>query len=275
MNSVIDRFIRDATADEYRRVRPRRADEPTAIGLSRGLLVIIGAAVLGFVAVLAVVSARISETERRETRDELVSRVVSASDEVDALQQQVSLQSEQVDRLRSELLDAGEGSAEAMEMDRLAVDAGATELTGPGVVISMDDAPDAQPGSLNRVLDRDLQAIVNELWRAGAQGIAINDQRLVETSAIRGAGDAILVNYHPLTRPYIVGAVGPGAPMDDVRILDVLGVLAVDYGLVSELDQRDVTLPPGQVSEPRSATVLGEEPIGLAERDQGEGGGVS
>lgn len=268
MNSVIDRFIRDATADEYRRARPRRADEPTAIGLSRGLLVIIGAAALGFVAVLAVVSARISETERLQTRDELVSRVVTASGEVDALQQQVSLQSEKVDRLRSELLDADEGSAAAIDMDRLAVDAGATELVGPGLVISIDDAPDAQPGSLNRVLDRDLQAIVNELWRAGAQGIAVNDQRLVETSAIRGAGDAILVNYHPLTRPYVMSAVGGSVPMDDVRVREVLDVLGVDYGLVSELEKRDVTLPPGQVVEPRSATVLDEEPTGQS--DEGD-----
>lgn len=258
MSSVIDRFIRDATADEYRWARPRRQDESTAGGLLRGLLVIVGAASVGLIAVLAVVSARLSETERLETREELVSRVLSASEAVDALQEEVAVRSEQVDRLRTDLLSAGEGSQESAELDRLAELAGTTTLVGPGVVVTLDDAPDAEPGSLNRVLDRDLQAIVNELWSAGAQGIAINDQRLVETSAIRGAGDAILVNYHPLTRPYVISSVQRDAPLDMTGIREVLDVLALDYGLVSDLEQGDVTLPPGQVSLPRTAVVLDE-----------------
>lgn len=268
MTSVIDRFIRDATSDEYRWARPRRPDESTAAGLSRGVVVIVGAAAVGLIAVLAVISARISETERLATRAELVSRVLSASDAVDALQQEVSDQSAQVDRLRADLLAAGDGSRESGELARLAEEAGTTALVGPGLTVTMDDAPDAEPGSLNRVLDRDLQAIVNELWRAGAQGIAINDQRLVETSAIRGAGDAILVNYHPLTRPYVISAVQRDDLLDTSGIREVLDTLAVDYGLVSDLEQGDVTLPPGQVSEPRSAVVLGEgsgAPSGMGE----------
>lgn len=259
MNSVIDRFLRDATADEYRWGRPRRPDERPVVGVSRGLVVIVGAAAVGLIGVLAVATARGSETERLETRAELVSRVISASDVVEGLQQEVSDRSEEVDRLRADLLAAGEGSRQSIELERLATEAGTTTLIGPGLTITMDDAPDAEPGSLNRVLDRDLQAIVNELWRAGAEGIAINDQRLVETSAIRSAGDAILVNYHPLTRPYVISAVERRDPLDSTGIREVLDALAVDYGLVSDLEQRDVTLPPGQISEPRHAVVLDDE----------------
>ncbi len=261
MTSVIERFLRDATADEYRWARPRRPDGSSAAGLSRGLVVIVGAAAVGLVGVLAAISARTSEAERLETRAELVSRVLTASDAVDVLQQEVSARTEEVDRLSADLFAAGEGSRESVELEQLALQAGTTALTGPGLIITMDDAPDAQPGSLNRVLDRDLQAIVNELWRAGAQGIAINDQRLVETSAIRSAGDAILVNYHPLARPYSIRAVQGDGPLDPTGIGDVLTTLAVDYGLVSALQQRDVALPPGQVSVPRSAVVVGEEPV--------------
>lgn len=259
MNSVIDRFIRDATADEYRWARPRRPGESPAVELSRGLVVIVGAAAVGLIGVLAVVSARISETERIQTRAELVSRVLSASDAVEALQQEVGARSERVDGLRADLLAAGEGVGESGELERLTREAGTTTLAGSGLIVTMDDAPDAEPGSLNRVLDRDLQSIVNELWRAGAQGIAINDQRLVETSAIRGAGDAILVNYHPLTRPYVISAVDGDDPLDTRGIREVLDALAADYGLVFDLGQSDVTLPPGQVAEPRSAVVLRQE----------------
>jgi uncharacterized protein YlxW (UPF0749 family) len=59
------------------------------------------------------------------------------------------------------------------------------------------------------VLDRDLQQIANALWQAGAEAIAINDQRLISTSTIRAAGDAILVDFRPLTGPYEVSAIGP------------------------------------------------------------------
>ena len=61
---------------------------------------------------------------------------------------------------------------------------------------------------LGRVLDRDLQLVVNGLWAAGAEAIAVNGQRLSALSAIRGAGDAILVDFRPLSPPYSVLAVG-------------------------------------------------------------------
>jgi uncharacterized protein YlxW (UPF0749 family) len=61
------------------------------------------------------------------------------------------------------------------------------------------------------VRDSDLQLVVNALWQSGAEAIAVNDQRLTNLSAIRAAGDAILVNDHPLTLPYRLQAIGgPG-----------------------------------------------------------------
>ena len=48
------------------------------------------------------------------------------------------------------------------------------------------------------MLDRDLQIVVNGLWAAGAEAIAINGQRLTARSAIRSAGQAILVDFRPL-----------------------------------------------------------------------------
>jgi uncharacterized protein YlxW (UPF0749 family) len=58
------------------------------------------------------------------------------------------------------------------------------------------------------VLDLDLQVMVNGLWQAGAEAIAINGHRLSTLTAIRGAGDAITVDYRSLTRPYRVEAIG-------------------------------------------------------------------
>ncbi|MEU9842548.1 DUF881 domain-containing protein, partial [Actinomadura sp. NPDC048032] len=62
-----------------------------------------------------------------------------------------------------------------------------------------------------RVYDQDLQVLVNGLWAAGARAIGVNGRRLTPTTAIRAAGEAILVDYRPLGAPYEVTAVGdPG-----------------------------------------------------------------
>ncbi|MEV4007780.1 DUF881 domain-containing protein, partial [Actinomadura sp. NPDC049753] len=60
-------------------------------------------------------------------------------------------------------------------------------------------------------LFQDLQVLVNGLWAAGARAIGVNGRRLTPTTAIRAAGEAIMVDYRPLAGPYEVTAVGdPG-----------------------------------------------------------------
>ena len=58
------------------------------------------------------------------------------------------------------------------------------------------------------MLDIDLQILVNGLWESGAEAISINGHRLSNLTAIRGAGDAITVDYRSLTRPYQIEAIG-------------------------------------------------------------------
>jgi uncharacterized protein YlxW (UPF0749 family) len=58
------------------------------------------------------------------------------------------------------------------------------------------------------VLDTDLQSVVNALWAAGAEAVALNGNRLTAQSAIRTAGAAILVNFVPVSSPYRLEAVG-------------------------------------------------------------------
>jgi uncharacterized protein YlxW (UPF0749 family) len=90
-------------------------------------------------------------------------------------------------------------------------------VQGDGVVVTVSDAPaavDPVTGSVDvdnpgRVLDRDLQDIANALWQSGAEAIAVNGQRLTATSTIRAAGEAILVDFRPITRPYQLSAIGP------------------------------------------------------------------
>lgn len=90
--------------------------------------------------------------------------------------------------------------------------AGAAAVIGPATVITVADADDAAADDADfRIQDIDLQHIVNALWAAGAEALAVNGQRVVGTTAIRNAGSAILINYRVLTSPYRIVAIGdPG-----------------------------------------------------------------
>lgn len=100
------------------------------------------------------------------------------------------------------------GRALADELASLEVAVGAARVTGPGLVVTLDDAETGGPDGENRITDTDLQTVVNALWEAGAEAVAVNDRRVGSLTAIREAGEAILVDYKPVSPPYVVRAVG-------------------------------------------------------------------
>ncbi|HKX24847.1 MAG TPA: DUF881 domain-containing protein, partial [Actinomycetota bacterium] len=59
----------------------------------------------------------------------------------------------------------------------------------------------------------DLQLVVNALWAAGAEAVAVNGRRVTATTAIRQAGDAVLVNFNAVSSPYRVQAIGDPAKL--------------------------------------------------------------
>lgn len=125
----------------------------------------------------------------------------------------------QVTTIRAEALgtDAA-GRALADRLTALGLASGTSPVEGPGIVVTVEDAAAGAGEAVDplrsgtapdgRVQDRDLQDVVNGLWAVGAEAVAVNGQRLSALTAIRSAGDAILVDLRPLTPPYVVEAVG-------------------------------------------------------------------
>jgi uncharacterized protein YlxW (UPF0749 family) len=141
----------------------------------------------------------------------------------DALAAQAARLRRQVSTLQDAALRSNSaGVAVAKQVAALQLASGVTPVTGPGLVVRLDDAPGAdsqdadrggQAGN-GRVLDRDLQDAVNGLWSAGAEAVAINGLRLSALTAIRSAGEAILVDYRPLSPPYTLRAIGDPGTLD-------------------------------------------------------------
>lgn len=94
----------------------------------------------------------------------------------------------------------------------------------------------------------------------GAQAIAINGVRLTSVTAIRTAGEAILVDYRPLEPPYRIDAIGPSDLADrfsQSQAGDDLAQLGEDYGIQSEVSAADeVTVPASTANLPTRAEVV-------------------
>lgn len=258
VEGVLERFLADVVTDDYEAIPSAggsgvgQARKP---GPLRHLLAAAGLAVIGVLVAVAVTSTQASDAARQSTRSALVDRVTTLSAAVDEQQSRVDAQTDAVDSLREQVLAAGDAGDLTQQTTALAGTAGTTDVAGPGVTVTVDDAPEANAESLNRVLDRDLQDIVNALWRGGATAIAVNGQRLVSTTAVRGAGEAILVNFQPLTRPYRVTALAAqGGSIDTRGTRSLLSTLSSDYGLVTDISEGDVALPAGTVRPMRFAT---------------------
>ncbi|MCZ4497745.1 MAG: hypothetical protein JWQ74_298 [Marmoricola sp.] len=196
-----------AVDEDYAEAAARRpeGEQSGARFGARGALVLVLFAVLAITA--AVQTSKNSVSEERERRD-LISQVKERRADV-------GTQRERIDRLQTEnrtlqdnlLRSTGDSTGVLGQVALLGLRGGIMPAKGPGVEVVADDAPNAL-SDRNKVLDSDLQKLVNGLWRAGAEAISINGERLTALSAIRHAGSAITVNYTSLSRPYRVLAVG-------------------------------------------------------------------
>ncbi|HEY0559671.1 MAG TPA: DUF881 domain-containing protein [Frankiaceae bacterium] len=160
-----------------------------------------------------------------QTRARLVTEVTGRTEAVNQVALSVDRQRQQVTAQRDAALAAdrqGRAATEALAAAQAA--AGELPVTGAGVTVRLTDAPavPAQPtpsatgatrvplvrDRQTRVLDRDVQDVVNALWSSGAQAIAVNGIRLSSSTPIRSAGSTILVDFKPVSSPYLVDAVG-------------------------------------------------------------------
>ncbi|MDL4812912.1 DUF881 domain-containing protein [Actinomadura opuntiae] len=185
-------------------------------GRLRGSGMIAVLVAIGVLIAVAGVQVRRSEPVAAKERSRLIDQIHARTGETDALQRRL-------DRLRADtgkeraaaLARSSAGRRARQDLTAQAAAAAAEPAGGSGLVVTVDDAPgagsdgdDGGGGAGGRVYDQDLQVLVNGLWAAGATAIGINGRRLTPVTAIRTAGEAILVDYRPLSGPYEVTALG-------------------------------------------------------------------
>lgn len=237
--------------------RRRAVGLPPSTGL-RSPLLLVAAVLIGLLVTVASLNLRATQTSKTQARADLVARITSQQQRVDKARTQLqSLRGEVAAEDVEALGGADKGGA--ARLAALSVSSGAMAVEGPGFVVTLDDAPGGQPeaggdprgggGSDDaRVFARDLQIVTNSLWESGAEAISVNGMRLTSTSAIRFAGQAILVDFRPLARPYVVTAIGDPAHLPSTFAEGsggtYLTTLRNSFGIrVSTATRQHVTVP--------------------------------
>jgi uncharacterized protein YlxW (UPF0749 family) len=256
LTNVMDHSLDDGYAEAA-----ARRESAGAGGLPRTLRAKLGLAaglvLAALVVTVGAAQARVAAPVVAKEREELIDRIDEETDAADRLEKTVDTLRDDVEARRSEALRQTGGGGRAELLGMLS---GATAVHGPGVKLVVDDAEEAGTGTggdprasagfsdTGRVRDRDMQRVVNGLWASGAEAVSINGQRLTALSAIRAAGDAILVDNKPLVPPYTVLAVGDGTRLS-TRFQDsadglYLHALQENFDIRTAISvQEDVRLP--------------------------------
>ncbi|MFF5042349.1 DUF881 domain-containing protein [Streptomyces nigra] len=256
LTNVMDHSLDDGYAEAA--ARKQAAGEgglPKTLRAKLGLAV--GLVLAALVVTVGAAQARVAAPVVAKEREELVDRVEKETQAADELEETVDKLRADVNARQREALKSGGHGEQA---DLVSVLSGAVEVRGPGVKLVVDDAKEAGSpaggdargssgfSDTGRVRDRDMQRVVNGLWESGAEAVSINGQRLTALSAIRAAGDAILVDNRPLVPPYTVLAVGDGerlsrAFQDSADGL-YLNALQENFGIRTNISaQEDLRLP--------------------------------
>jgi uncharacterized protein YlxW (UPF0749 family) len=136
------------------------------------------------------------------------------------LKENIGRMREQLDEYRRELAANTEMlEGISTELERQKMMAGLLAVEGPGVLVTLDDSSirsAAADSNEYLIHEYDLRDVVNLLWLAGSEAIAVNDERIVATTSIYCVGSTIMVNDTRLSPPYLIQAVGNSIVQEDV-----------------------------------------------------------
>ena len=198
--SLLSDLASEAMEPEYLTTRsPRRS----RLVMSFALLVV--AALLA----LAAVSTTRSRSEMADEKEDLLSRIAAEQQRRDDLTAKAGELDTENRQLRQEAVADPKVRADLQEAELVA---GAIAVSGPGIRARVNDAEKTPDGS-RVIYDSDLTRLVNGMWQAGAEAVAINGHRITTLTPIRSAGSAITVDYVSLSPPYVLEAIGDPATL--------------------------------------------------------------
>jgi len=166
--------------------------------------------------------------------------------------------------IQSEIEEITNGSVRSeiettqLRIQQLSPVAGFTSMVGPGLVITLNDAPQVdlsipenERPDVNDLLihQEDVQSVVNALWAGGAQGVSLMGKRVIATSAVKCVGNTLLLHGKVYSPPFRIEAIGVVTKLSKSLRDDPNVAILQDYvdlfGLVYEVQRAAlIELPP-------------------------------
>jgi uncharacterized protein YlxW (UPF0749 family) len=151
-------------------------------------------------------TAELTIQRLEDEQEELKATIGQLRTQLDAYQRQSTARTEMLNEITAQL------TAQKLR-------AGLLPVQGPGVQVVLEDGAQRTmpfgPGDY-LVHEYDIRDVVNLLWMAGAEAVAINQERVVATTSIYCVGSTIMVNDTRLSPPYVVQAIGPADTQSEV-----------------------------------------------------------
>lgn len=150
--------------------------------------------------------------------------------------------------------DGSQQSSEQQQLGEFAELAGMTPVEGPGLQVTLSDAPEplglAEDQNLEDYIvhQQDLEAVINALWAGGAEAMMVMDQRIIATSSVRCIGPVLYLQGRSYGPPYVVSAIGDVnamlAALDESPGVTEYRLYADQIGLGFELEvQAKIEMP--------------------------------
>lgn len=208
-------------------------------------LVVVAFAMAGLMFATSANTARGTDLRSSSGRSRLTDLIVAQERSVNGLDATAA-------RLRAEVeertAEAARGNSRIRELndanDVLGVPVGLSALRGPGLSVTLDDAPRLAPGEARPgdptpddlvVHEQDVLAVINALWAGGADAVTVMGERVVATSAVRCVGNTLLIHGNVYSPPFAVAAIGDPArlerALEDSRGVQLFRSYVAAYGL--------------------------------------------
>ncbi|MGP9538416.1 DUF881 domain-containing protein [Brachybacterium sp. AOP43-C2-M15] len=190
----------------------------------------------------------------RDESSDVVGVLEERGRQIESLTQDSADKRAEVDALRGQ----GAGARTAERTEQLADAVGLSEVSGPALRITLTDAPGsalgavpgAEPNDLV-VHQQDLESYINALWAGGAEAMMLQDQRVINGSAFRCAGNTLLLEGRVYSPPFVITVIGPveemAAALDDAPGVAVYREWVDHVGLGEKVEDLEETTLPGFV----------------------------
>lgn len=156
---------------------------------------------------------------------------------------------EQLAKYRDEASNAGDYTQLlSEELKRAELLAGLTDVSGPGLIVTMEDGKiktDIVDGAVQNpnlfiIHDGDILSVLNELRDAGAEALSLNGARILATSEVRCAGSTVSINNERYAVPFVINAIGDPATLESALTMQggIVDYLA-EFGIKVTIEKKD------------------------------------